>query len=54
MPQRRVVVAYLTYTQSVSSVAEMFAASGWLRLLRYEESIRGRYNWLFYEGTPTA
>jgi predicted RNA methylase len=54
LPQRRVVVAYLTYTQSVSSVAEMFAASGWLRLLRYEESIRGRYNWLFYEGTPTA
>ena len=54
LPQRRVVVAYLTYTQSVPSVAEMFAASGWLRLLRYEESIRGRYNWLFYEGTPTA
>jgi hypothetical protein len=54
LPPRRVIVAYLTYTQSVSSVAEMFAASGWLRLLRYEESIRGRYNWLFYEGTPTA
>ena len=54
LPPRRVVVAYLTYTHSVPSVAEMFAASGWLRLLRYEESIRGRYNWLFYEGAPTA
>jgi SAM-dependent methyltransferase len=53
-PPRRVVVAYLTYTHSVSSVAEMFAAFPWLRLRRYEESIRGRYNWLFYEGTPTA
>jgi SAM-dependent methyltransferase len=53
-PQRRVVVAYLTYTHSVSSVAEMFAAFSWLRLVRYEESIRGRYNWLFYDGTPTS
>jgi SAM-dependent methyltransferase len=51
---RRIVVAYLTYTQSVPSVAEMFAAFPWLRLARYEESIRGRYNWLFYEGTSTA
>ena len=54
LPPRRIVVAYLTYTHSVPSIAEMFAASGWLRLLRYEESIRGRYNWLFYESTPTA
>jgi SAM-dependent methyltransferase len=53
-PQRRIVVAYLTYTHSVSSVAEMFAQFDWLRLVRYEESIRGRYNWLFYEGTPTS
>lgn len=50
-PPRQVRVAYLTYTQSVPSVTEMFAAFGWLRLVRYEESIRGRYNWLFYEGT---
>jgi SAM-dependent methyltransferase len=54
VPPRRVVVAYLTYTHSVPSVAEMFAEFAWLRLLRYEESVRGRYNWLFYEGTPTA
>jgi SAM-dependent methyltransferase len=53
-PPRRIVVAYLTYTHSVPSVVEMFAAFPWLRLTRYEESIRGRYNWLFYEGTPTA
>ena len=53
-PSRRIVVAYLTYTQSVPSVAEMFAAFPWLRLVRYEESVRGRYNWLFYEGSPTA
>ena len=53
-PPRRVVVAYLTYTHSVPSVAAMFASFPWLRLRRYEESVRGRYNWMFYEGTPTA
>jgi SAM-dependent methyltransferase len=53
-PPRRVVVAYLTYTQSVPAVTEMFATFSWLRLRRYEESIRGRYNWLFYEGSLTA
>lgn len=53
-PPRRVVVAYLTYTHSVPAVTEMFAAFPWLCLQRYEESIRGRYNWLFYEGTPTV
>lgn len=54
MPPRRVVVAYLTYTHSVPPVAEMFAKFPWLRLRRYEETVRGRYNWLFYEGTPSA
>ena len=49
-PPRRVVVAYLTYTHSVPAVTDMFAAFPWLRLRRYEESMRGRYNWLFYEG----
>jgi SAM-dependent methyltransferase len=53
-PRRRVAVAYLTYTHSVAPVAQMFAAFGWLRLRRYEESISGRYNWLFYEGTPVV
>lgn len=53
-PPRRVVVAYLTYTHSVPAVTEMFATFSWLRLQRYEESIRGRYNWLFYEGIPTT
>lgn len=53
-PPRRVVVAYLTYTHSVPSVAAMFAKFPWLRLRRYEETIRGRYNWLFYEGSPPA
>lgn len=51
-PPRRIVVAYLTYTHSVPAVTEMFATFAWLRLRRYEESIRGRYNWLFYEGVP--
>ena len=51
---RRVVVAYLTYTGSVPAVTEMFATFPWLRLARYEESIRGRYDWLFYEGTTPA
>lgn len=53
-PGRRIVVAYMTYTHSVPAVTAMFASFPWLRLTRYEESIRGRYNWIFYEGTPTA
>ncbi|MDX2203783.1 MAG: class I SAM-dependent methyltransferase [Hyphomicrobiaceae bacterium] len=48
---RRVAVAYLTYTQAVPEVAGMFAGLPWLRLTRYEETIRGRYNWLLYKGT---
>jgi len=54
VPTRRLVIACFTYTHSVPEVADMFSAFPWLRLQRYEESIRGRYNWLFYEGTPTA
>lgn len=51
---RRIVVAYLTYTGSVPAVTEMFATFPWLHLVRYEESIRGRYNWLLYEATQPA
>lgn len=53
-PPRWVVVAYLTYTHSVPAVTEMFVRFSWPSPLRYEESIRSRYNWLFYEGIQYA
>ena len=45
---RRVTIAYLAYTAAVEPVAEMFSGSPWLRPIRYEQSIRGHYNWLVY------
>jgi SAM-dependent methyltransferase len=45
---RRVTVVYLAYTAAVGPVATMFAEFPWLRRTRYEESLRGNYNWLVY------
>ena len=45
---RRVVVTYLLYTGAVDKVTEVFASIPWLRQTRYEQSITGRYDWLFY------
>ena len=45
---RRVVIAYLAYTAAIEPVVEMLAAFSWLRRTRYEESVRGHYNWLLY------
>jgi SAM-dependent methyltransferase len=45
---RRVVVAYLLYAAAHEAVADVFSEFGWLRVTRYEESVMGDYNWLFY------
>ena len=44
---RRVTFAYLMYTAAVDEVAATFAQFPWLRTTRYEQSVRGHYNWLF-------
>jgi SAM-dependent methyltransferase len=45
---RTVMVAYLLYDDAISAVDEVFAAFPWLKRLRYERSVLGNYNWLFY------
>jgi SAM-dependent methyltransferase len=45
---RRVTIAYLLYSGAVGPVAEMFSGFPWLHRTRYEQSIRGTYDWLFY------
>jgi SAM-dependent methyltransferase len=46
---RKVVVAYLLYTSAVEAVEAVFARHAWLTRRRYEQSVLGHYNWLFYE-----
>jgi len=46
---RRVTFAYLVYTHAVPDVLATFARFDWLRVTRYEQSVRGHYNWLFLE-----
>ena len=45
-PPRRVVLAYLAYTHAVEPVTAMLADFPWLGPVRYEQSVRGHYNWL--------
>jgi len=45
---RRVVIAYLVYTAAVQDVEAVFSRFHWLRKTRYEQSITGQYNCLFY------
>lgn len=45
---RRVVVVYLLYTAAVPAVEAAFARIPWLRRTRYEQSLTGQYDWLFY------
>ena len=45
---RRVTFAYLMYTSAVAEVAATFGRFGW-RPTRYEETVRGQYDWLFVE-----
>ena len=45
---RQIVVAYLLYTAAVEAVQEVFSHFPWLKQTRYEQSVLGQYNWLFY------
>jgi SAM-dependent methyltransferase len=45
---RRVFVAYLLYTGAVSEVRDVFGRFPWLRERRYEHSLLGNYDWLFF------
>ena len=45
---RPIVIAYLLYTAAEESVERVFARFPWLRKVRYERSVLGQYNWLFY------
>ena len=51
---RDVTVAYLLYDGAVEAVDDAFAAFPWLRRLRYERSVLGNYNWLFYANDVTG
>jgi hypothetical protein len=46
--QRRVIIPYLLYASAYETVANVFTDFEWLHLTRYEESVLGHYNWLFY------
>jgi SAM-dependent methyltransferase len=45
---RRVVIAYLLYTAAVPGVREVFGRFPWLKETRYEHSLLGNYDWLFF------
>ncbi len=45
---RRVVVAYLLYSSAVPDVRGVFSRFPWLRETRYEHSLLGNYDWLFF------
>lgn len=45
---RKVTIAYLLYDDAIEGVDAAFADFPWLRRERYERSILGHYNWLFY------
>jgi SAM-dependent methyltransferase len=45
---RRIVVAYLLYAAALEPVEEVFSRFPWLTKTRYEQSVLGQYNWLFY------
>ncbi len=51
---RRVVVAYLLYTAAVPAVEAGFARIPWLKRTRYEHSVTGQYDWLFYSNDTAA
>lgn len=45
---RHIVIAYLLYDSAAESVQEVFSNFPWLHQTRYEQSVLGHYNWLFY------
>lgn len=48
---RRVTIAYLLYSGALSAVREVFARHSWLSEKRYEPSLFGNYDWLFFSST---
>ena len=49
---RQVTIAYLMYTEAVPRVRRTFAEFPWLHEVRYEQSVRGHYNWLLLSTNP--
>ena len=45
---RRVTIAYLAYAGAVGSVVETLDRFSWMHQVRYEQSIRGHYDWLIW------
>jgi SAM-dependent methyltransferase len=48
---RRVTIAYLAYTEAIPRVRDLLRRFGWLQEVRYEQSVRGHYNWLLYSNS---
>ena len=49
---RSVTIAYLAYTEAVARVRALLERFAWLHQVRYEQSVRGHYNWLIYSNSP--
>lgn len=45
---RKVAIGYLLYSSAVAAVEAAFAEFPWLTRRRYEQSVLGQYDWLFY------
>ena len=45
---RKVSIAYLLYSSALPAVEAMFSGFPWLQRRRYEQSVLGQYDWLFY------
>ena len=45
---RKLRIAYLLFTAAVPSVREALSRFPWLRETRYEPSLLGHYDWLFF------
>ena len=50
---RRITIAYLAYTEAVGRVRRLLGEFTWLQEVRYEQSVRGQYNWLLYTNSPS-
>jgi SAM-dependent methyltransferase len=45
---RKVMIAYLLYASALEPLEAVFGQFPWLHRRRYEQSVLGQYNWLFY------
>lgn len=51
---RRVTIAYLAYTEAIVRVRALLERFDWLHEVRYEQSVRGHYNWLLCTNSPAG